>query len=742
MTIGDEVSAPETPAAASLSPSPIAPPTATRTRRRRRPSGAPPPLPKHIGTTGTGWLVAFVVLLLWAVLAHNFVAVGRVTDRFDSAILRQVARVRTGWLTNVADAVASGFSLWLATLALLALMVLLMVFKRWRHLFILLGCMFLLQVIGQTMWRNFMRARPFGVTTIGHWDGWSFPAPGIAFAALCVIAFAYSMVVPGRPRTIAKCVAAAVVAVGAAAALYLATFGPFDIAMGIALPVALVVNGFRIFTPSEVFPVSYRGGKKAHLDVGGERGEAIQRAVQDQLGLSVIEMKPVGLAGSGGSTPLRLRVAGNPDTLLFGKLYAMSHVRADRWYKVGRTVIYGRLEDEAPFQSVRRLVQYEDYTLRLFRDIGIRTAAPFGIVELTPEREYLLVTEFFDGAKEIGEADVDDTVIDGGLGLIRAMWDAGVAHRDIKPANILVRDGEVLIIDVAFAQVRPSPWREAVDLANMMLVLAVRTDAERVYERALRFFTPDEIAEAFAAARGIASPTQLRTAMKEDGRNLLAHFRELAPPRRTIALQRWSVKRVALILGIALGALLVGSQIVQLLLPGNSVTEDVDGKPECGTDRLMVLVAQSVPSATSVPCIASLPAGWSVGTVNVDSDKTQFWLSSAVAGSHAVEVSLLPPEKCSVDDSTEVPSDEAGMRRFERPEQLPPDLEVTRTYVFDGGCVTYEFAFQGGASTSLVFEADQALAFQSRSDLVVEVADRTDLSLCGALAPPCPGSDP
>ena len=209
-------------------------------------------------------------------------------------------------------------------------------------------------------------------------------------------------------------------------------------------------------------------------------------AVHDQLGLSVIEMKPVGLAGSGGSTPLRLRVAGDPDTLLFGKLYAMSHVRADRWYKLGRTIIYGRLEDEAPFQSVRRLVQYEDYTLRLFRDVGIHTATPFGIVELTPEREYLLVTEFFDGAKEIGEAHVDDHVIDEALGLVRTLWDAGVAHRDIKPANILVRDGEVLIIDVAFAQVRPSPWREAIDLANMMLVLAVRTDAQRVYERALR----------------------------------------------------------------------------------------------------------------------------------------------------------------------------------------------------------------------------------------------------------------
>ena len=38
----------------------------------------------------------------------------------------------------------------------------------------------------------------------------------------------------------------------------------------------------------------------------------------------------------------------------------------------------------------------------------------------------------------------------------------------------------------------------------------MRTDAERVYQRALQYFTPDEIAEAFAATRGVASPTQLR----------------------------------------------------------------------------------------------------------------------------------------------------------------------------------------------------------------------------------------
>ena len=68
-----------------------------------------------------------------------------------------------------------------------------------------------------------------------------------------------------------------------------------------------------------------------------------------------------------------------------------------------RTILYGSLEDEHPFQTVRRFVEYEDYTLRLLRDSGIPTAtSPYGIVEITPEREYMIVTEFFDGAVEIG----------------------------------------------------------------------------------------------------------------------------------------------------------------------------------------------------------------------------------------------------------------------------------------------------------------------------------------------------
>ena len=41
-------------------------------------------------------------------------------------------------------------------------------------------------------------------------------------------------------------------------------------------------------------------------------------------------VEPFGLAGSGGSSPMRLRRACEPGGYLFGKLYARSHVRADR----------------------------------------------------------------------------------------------------------------------------------------------------------------------------------------------------------------------------------------------------------------------------------------------------------------------------------------------------------------------------------------------------------------------------
>jgi tRNA A-37 threonylcarbamoyl transferase component Bud32 len=314
--------------------------------------------------------------------------------------------------------------------------------------------------------------------------------------------------------------------------------------------------------------VTYRRGRSAHLDVGGRRGEAIRRALHDQLGVIAEDVQPFGWEGSAGSTPLRIKVKGEQEAWLFAKLYARSHLRADRWYKFGRTLLYGRLEDEKPFNTVRRFVQQEDYALALMQRAGVPSPEPYGVVELTPEREYLVVCEFLDGATEISQAPVDDAVIDQGLGIIRRLWEAGLAHRDIKPANLLVRDGRLYLIDVFFTEVRPSPWRQGVDLANMLLVLALRSDPKRVYERALRQFSVQEVSEAFAATRGLTMPSQLRRMLRAQGRDLHGEFLRLLPePPRPIAIQRFTPRRIGLTFVLVAAVILVALAVNLNLWP-------------------------------------------------------------------------------------------------------------------------------------------------------------------------------
>jgi hypothetical protein len=135
----------------------------------------------------------------------------------------------------------------------------------------------------------------------------------------------------------------------------------------------------------------------------------------------------------------------------------------------------------------------------------------------------------------------------------------------------LVRDDDVFLIDVAFGQLRPSPWRQAVDLANMMLVLGLGSSAGRVYARATERFSPEEVGEAFAAAQGPAIPRQLRQVLAADAPDLFDSFGRLAPEHDPIAIQRWSVRRVTLTVRTAAVALLLAALVVVNLANPHSV---------------------------------------------------------------------------------------------------------------------------------------------------------------------------
>jgi tRNA A-37 threonylcarbamoyl transferase component Bud32/membrane-associated phospholipid phosphatase len=697
---------------------------------RRRPSGEPPPLPHHLQTSGIGWLLAAAVLIALAIVVFGRGMRGPAVavTVADDAVGRWLAGLQAPGLGVAWRALAGLSSWWVLNGLSLVLVLALLALRRFRHLIVLLIFANVVVLVADNMvGATARRPRPFGVVIQTSWGGWALPSLQVTFFATVLVAILYTLVPEGRWRNTGKRVAAALVALTALGRVALGADAPTDVLVAAAIGVTIPLLAFRWFTPSELFPVAYRRRRSAHLDIGGARGAAIRRGLQDQLDLAVQEVKPFGLAGSAGSTPLRITLKGDPPTVLFAKLYARSHLRADRWYKLGRELLYGRLEDEKPFNTVRRLVQQEDYALRLCRDARLPSPTPYGFVELTPEREYLLVTEFFDGAVELGEAEVDDRVIDDGLGIVRRLWGTGLAHRDIKPANLLVRDGHLLLIDVAFVEARPSPWRQAVDLANMMLCLALRSSPERVYQRALGQFNTQEISEGFAAARGLALPSQLRRMLREQGRDLHAEFVRLLPtPPRPVSIQRWSARRIGL---LALMALL----LVELGVPMITISHDNSravhtriynpGTLACTDLEPLWLEAQSVPSASLVPCLGPLPEGWRLGRMTVTDGRSEITLLDQL-GLGSVVVRLTAD--CDVRGASLVPSGQPEARRYLRIEGQAPEFSATRFEVFPGGCVTTRLRAPSAHQARLTTQTTALLGFTSRQMLRQMLEQRSD----------------
>jgi membrane-associated phospholipid phosphatase len=516
--------------------------------RHRRPSGEPPPLPRP------PWWHATAITLVVTVVLGLVIGALYAGQPPDGGTLNSLLGSGSGLGVSIAKVFAwFGTSTGIVALRL-ALGLVLLFFRRWRHLVVALGAFVLMDALW-TLLRIQLPAPTGTVLVVPTGGTYWFPASGMASFAVTVGAMVASLAPAGGVRRRVGVAAVVLALLVAASRVFLGAAYPLAALYSILLGFCVAFVVFGLFAPDESFPVSYaRGGNAAHLDLAGARTAAVVAAMRAQLGLAVAELKAFGNEGSGGSTPLLMTL--EDGRRIFGKILATSHARADRWYRIGRTILYGRLEDETTFSSVRKLIEYEDYAIRVLDDEGFTVAHTYGIVELTPDREYLLATEFFEGAETLGHAEVDDQVIDDGIALVRRLWDVGLAHRDIKPANLLVVKGHLQVIDVSGLEIRPSSWRQAVDLANMLLVLALRTDPDRVYRRALTSFTPEEIGEAFAAAQGLAIPTELQRYLKEDPRDLVGRFKELATPYPPISIQRWSVRRAALALGALAGVVL------------------------------------------------------------------------------------------------------------------------------------------------------------------------------------------
>src|SRR3954465_11537771 len=165
-------------------------------------------------------------------------------------VAQVVGFIETGWVVQ---------AIWLVNL------VVLVVLRRWRHLFVWLGVGLLVVTAVENANGLVQRPRPFEVEILGDWSGFSMPSLPMSVLAGFLVSTLYALVPAGRYRTIGKFVALGLIVATAASRLYLAQDHPTDILGGVVIGVAAPLAAFRWLTPNEVCPVQYRRGRTAHL---------------------------------------------------------------------------------------------------------------------------------------------------------------------------------------------------------------------------------------------------------------------------------------------------------------------------------------------------------------------------------------------------------------------------------------------------------------------------------------------
>lgn len=180
--------------------------------------------------------------------------------------------------------------------------------------------------------------------------------------------------------------------------------------------------------------------------------------------------------------------------------------------------------------------------------------------------------------------------------------------------------------------------------------------------------------------------------------------------------------RVRLLASVVLAAVVVG---------GCTTTTGtlVDATPECRPGRRLAILAQAVPTAAYVPCIADDDSPWRFSSLTVREGRARLSLVYIDPSARSARVELTP--SCDVGSLTPQPTaDEPGVERFVRTSTLSPRLAGVDFARFEGGCVTTTFDLPRDADASeRLLDLDTTVGLYPRERLTRELDREYDLEL-------------
>jgi len=157
----------------------------------------------------------------------------------------------------------------------------------------------------------------------------------------------------------------------------------------------------------------------------------------------------------------------------------------------------------------------------------------------------------------------------------------------------------------------------------------------------------------------------------------------------------------------------------------------VDATPECQPGRRLAVLAQAVPTATYVPCIADDDSPWRFSSLTVEEGRARLSLVYIDPSGRSARVELTP--SCDVGSLTPQPTaTEPGVQRFRRTSTLSPRLAGVDFARFEGGCVTTTFDLPRDADASeRLLDLDTTVGLYPRERLTRELDREYHLELDG-----------
>ncbi len=148
--------------------------------------------------------------------------------------------------------------------------------------------------------------------------------------------------------------------------------------------------------------------------------------------------------------------------------------------------------------------------------------------------------------------------------------------------------------------------------------------------------------------------------------------------------------------------------------------------PRCEAGSRLAIIAQSVPDAAYVPCVADLPTGWSFEGLDVHDGGATISLESDRAD-RTVHVELVP--SCDVAEATPITPSDAGVRTYHTVVSIDPRFAGRFSDVFPGGCVVTSYDFARGPHVALVTELRSITELFPRRELRRALADDLGITL-------------